>query len=79
MAFHYPLHMQPAGVPQTLVRSFRVEALGPNNTWIPCLHEQNNYQRLQRYTVEIQTKALRFVPERTWGADKLHLFAWDVR
>ena len=79
MAFHYPLHMQPAGVPQTLVRSFTIEALNPDNQWIPCLHEQNNYQRLQRYTVEIQTKALRFVPERTWGADKLHLFAWDVR
>ena len=79
MAFHYPLHMEPAGVPQTLVRSFRVEALDPNDRWIPILREHNNYQRLQRYTVDIQSKALRFVPERTWGADKFHLFSWDVR
>ena len=79
MAFHYPLLMEPAGVPQTLVRSFTIQALDSESRWITVLHEQNNYQRLHRYNVDMQTKALRFVPEQTWGADQFHLFAWDVR
>lgn len=79
MAFHYPLSMEPAGVPQTLVRSFIIQSLDSENRWVTMLHEQNNYQRLRRYNIDLQTKALRFVPEQTWGAEPFHLFAWDVR
>ena len=31
-----------------------------------------------RLEIDIQTSALRFVPEATWGAKQAHLYAWDV-
>jgi len=27
----------------------------------------------------LETNAIRVHPERTWGADNIHLFAWDIR
>jgi len=34
---------------------------------------------LVRLKVDIETTAIRFIPEATWGAEKVHLFSWDVR
>ena len=73
-----PLAWEPVGVPQTLVRAFRVEALGPDGTWRVAFREHNNYQRLVRVDLDLQARALRLVPEATWGANEVHLFAWDV-
>jgi hypothetical protein len=73
-----PLDMQPVGVPQAMTRAFRIEALGNDDTWTPIVHEENNYQRLVRIEIDVCTTALRFIPESTWGAERVHLFAWDV-
>jgi hypothetical protein len=72
-----PLNWAPVGVPTTLVRAFRIEALGPDGTWRVALREEDNYQRLVRLSLDLQTRALRLVPEATWGAAQSHLFAWD--
>ncbi len=74
----YRLHIELAGVPQTLVRAFRVEALGDDGMWHTIAREENNYQRLVRLDVDVTTQAVRFVPESTWGAERVHVFAWDV-
>jgi hypothetical protein len=34
--------------------------------------------RLVRLDIDIRARAIRFVPEATWGAECAHLFAWDV-
>ena len=39
----------------------------------------NNYHRLVRIPVAVEAKAVRFIPEATWGAPSAHLFAFDVR
>jgi hypothetical protein len=74
----YPLHQEPVGVPQAMVRAFRVEALGENGDWQVVAREENNYQRLVRIQIDVQARAIRFVPEATWGAESVHVFAWDV-
>jgi hypothetical protein len=61
-----------------MVRAFRVEALGENGEWQVIAREDNNYQRLVRIETDVQARALRFVPESTWGAEHVHLFAWDI-
>ena len=33
--------------------------------------------RLQLET-DVRARAVRFIPKATWGADTIHLFAWDV-
>jgi len=73
-----PLHWEPVAVPLTLVRAFRVEALGPDESWRVVFRDQYNYQRLVRVDLDLQARALRFVPEATWGAKAVHLFACDV-
>jgi hypothetical protein len=78
MPSHYPLHSQPVGVPRSLVRAFRIEALGEDGAWRVAAREENNYQRLARLQVNILARAVRFIPESTWGAEKVHLFAFDV-
>lgn len=75
---HYPLHVEPVGVPQTLVRTFRIEALDEGGGWREVARMENNHQRLVRLAVDVKARALRFVPEATWGAAQAHLFAWDV-
>jgi hypothetical protein len=74
----YPLQIEPVGVPKTMTRAFRIEALGENGEWTVVLRQEDNYQRLTRIETDVQARAIRFVPEATWSAERAHLFAWDV-
>ncbi|MBN2579098.1 MAG: FAD-dependent oxidoreductase [Pirellulales bacterium] len=78
MLCKYPLNIEPAGVPSTLVRAFRVEALDCQGRWNVLLREDNNHHRLFTHPLDAQAMALRFYPETTWGAEKATVFAWDV-
>jgi FAD-dependent oxidoreductase family protein len=73
------LDWEPVGVPQTMTRAFRVEALDESGAWQTIARHENNYQRLVWIGTDVRTRAIRFVPEATWGAPSAHLFAWDVR
>jgi hypothetical protein len=75
---NYPLHIEPVGIPQTLVRTFRVEAVDGDGVWYTVANVENNYQRLVRLDIDVTTRAIRFIPESTWGAKQAHVFAWDV-
>jgi hypothetical protein len=75
----YSLSRDPLGVPETLVRAFRIEALDVEGNWQVIARCSDNHQRLVRVATTIETRALRFVPEETWGAENVHLFAFDVR
>jgi hypothetical protein len=61
-----------------MVRAFRIEALGQDGVWQVIAREENNYQRLVCIQTDVRTRAIRFVPEATWGAGSVHVFAWDV-
>jgi len=74
----YPLGMEPVGVPATLVRAFRVEALDDNGAWTAVARVDDNHQRVVRLEADVRTCAVRFIPESTWGAESAHVFAWDV-
>ena len=78
MPHYYPFPIEPVGVPETMTRAFRAEALGEDGGWHVVARVENNYQRLVRLDVDVQASAIRFVPEGTWGAERAHLFAWDV-
>jgi hypothetical protein len=78
MACRYTLGGKPVGVPRTMVRSFRIEARDARGALYAVARIENNYQRLVRLAVDVETAALRLVPEATWGCDEAHVFAWDV-
>jgi len=79
MPCNYPLNAEPLSVPKTMVKSFRIEFLNANDEIIGVKEENNNYQRLVRIKADITASKIRFIPISTWGADKFHIFAWDVR
>ena len=78
MPCNFPLDAEPYRVPDSLVRNFRieVETLGQ---WQTLLRVENNYQRLVKLPVDFEARAVRFVPEATWGAEDVHVFSWDLR
>ena len=79
MPHNYPLDAAPRRVPATMTRAFRIEAQGEEGEWEMTARVEDNYQRLVRVRVDVQTAAVRFTPEATWGAETAHLFALDVR
>ena len=79
MPCNFPLSGNDWKAPETLVRTFRIEMQKENGQWETVRHVDNNYQRLLKMEMDIRTSAVRFIPEETWGSQKAHLFAWDVR
>ncbi len=79
MPCSYPINSKNLTVPATIIRKFRVEAKNESGQWNTVLSIDNNYQRLVNIKTDITTFAARFIPEETWGSEKAHLFAWDVK
>jgi hypothetical protein len=66
-------------VPDAMVRAFRVEAQRADDAWEVVAQVADNHQRLVRLPLPVETRAIRFIAEATWGAAQAHVFAWDVR
>ena len=75
----FPLEAEVRNVPAAMVKAFRIEARNEDGVWQTVVREDCNYQRLVRVPVDARTRAVRFVPEGTWGAELAHVFAFDVR
>jgi hypothetical protein len=78
MPCNFPLDAEPHRVPDSLVRTFRIEAENEGQ-WQTVLRVENNYQRLVKLAVDLEVSSVRFVPEATWGAETVHVFSWDLR
>ncbi len=79
MRHFYALDDPPWTPPSTLVRAFRIEALDAGGRWSVVHREENNYQRLVRIPLQCEARAVRFVPERGWGAASASVFSFEVR
>lgn len=79
MPCRYPLDQEYEGIPETMLRKYKVEILTEEGKWETVIEESNNYQRLVTYDINQKAKAIRFVPEETWGAEKVNVFAWDLK
>lgn len=67
------------GFPKTMVQDFIIEYLDENDEWKLLKHVENNYQRLVVLNCNVNSLAVRFTANKTWGWEKVHLFAFDVR
>lgn len=75
----YPLDAEWVRVPETMIRSFRIEARDQYGKWKTVSKVQNNYQRLVKLGLNIETNAVRFIPESTWGSESVNIFSWDIK
>lgn len=78
MRYYFGKDDAPFTPPKTLVRNFRVEGLRADGTWETLAARQDNFQRLVRVRLGGAYRGVRLVPETTWGAEKAHVFAFDV-
>ena len=67
------------GFPKTMVKSFRLEYLSQEGEWKLLEQIDDNIQRLIVIQKEVSAKAVRFIPLSTYGSEKAHIFAFDVR
>jgi hypothetical protein len=79
MRCYFPRDMEPLDVPDTLVRSFRIEVPDGDGGWKTVRRIGDNCRRLVRVALGVDTAAVRLVPESTWGAPSARMFACDVR
>ncbi len=77
MPCSYPQNGGRCAVPGSLVKRFRIEAMDDARRWNTVYREENNYQRLARVPLTVETSALRFVPEKTWGDEEVRVFAFE--
>lgn len=80
MRHNFALNAAPWVVPDTIVRHFRIELQNAGGDWETVFEETNNYQRLVRVPLKpTLTRGVLLTALATWGAEKAHLFAFDVR
>ena len=68
-------------MPSEMARDFIVQVRVPaKKTWVTVAQVKDNYKRLVKLSLDpVQTDAVRIVVEKTWGAEKAHIFAFDVK
>lgn len=82
-------------MPSEMVKSFKVQVRVPATTrkqskinaadpaageWQTVAEVKDNFRRLVKLPINaVQTDAVRIVVDETWGAEKAHIFAFDVR
>lgn len=77
MPCSYPQRGDRNLVPSSLVRRFRLETQDDAGRWHVVYRDDNNYQRLVRVPLQARARALRLVPEATWGDAAARIFAFE--
>ncbi len=76
------------GFPKCMLKSFKIEALDETGEWQTVYETHNNYQRMIRKPLDIDTMAIRLIPLgtyfseamwNTYGSAQAHIFAFEVR
>ena len=75
----YPRAGTSVKMPSMLAREFALEAQDNAGHWQRIHYAQDNHSRLVKIPLNLEARALRFVPLSSWGADQVHLMAFDVR
>jgi hypothetical protein len=65
-------------MPRALLRAFRIEAQREGGSWETVFRTEDNHERLVRLPLELKAKALRLVPESSWGDAPARIFSLDV-
>ena len=66
-------------LPKTLVSDIRVEALTENGKWELAAKISGNRRRVAYLSVNKTAKAVRVIPEKSYGNDEIKIFTLDVR
>lgn len=85
--FPYSHHQTTFGFPRCLIKHYRIEAQDESGAWATVYEDDQNHQRFIRKELNIQAKAVRFVPLSTYfsemktedyGSSVAHIFNFEV-
>ena len=65
-------------VPAVMTKTYRLEGRTAGGETVTIFECDNNYQRLNVIPVSGCYESVRLIPLSTWGADKAHIFAFEV-
>lgn len=77
MPCSYPYREGRGAVPKSLIKAYRLEAKNASGEWEVVFRETNNFQRLVRVPLALESEAIRFLPEETWGDEAARLFGFE--
>ena len=78
MMCNRPLNLADFHVPFSMTKAYELEGVKPDGERVTLYKTENNYHRLNRIPLEGEYIAVRLIPKETWGAEKVHLFAFEV-
>jgi hypothetical protein len=78
MPCSYPRRGHHVAIPPMMMRSFDIEAPDSSGQWQCVAQVRDNHQRLVKVGLDVTATALRFVVRGSWGAERVHVFAFDV-
>jgi len=79
MIHNRPLSFVPSYVPKTMTKAYKIEAELANGEVVTIADVSNNYHRLCLHKTDVEAVAVRLTPVLSWGEDKSHIFAFDVK
>ena len=77
MPCRYPLNETKFKMPDTLIKSYRIEATDSKGN-IKVINITNNHKRYVTHKVDWKINSLRLTPLQTYGAKKLNIFSFEV-
>ncbi len=66
-------------MPAMLAREYALEAQDSKGNWQRFHQASENYARLVKVPLDLEMQAVRFVPLASWGGERVHLMAFDVK
>ena len=63
--------------PETLIKGFRL-LVERDGDWDEVVVVTDNFQRLVRIPLEVETAAIRLQIDETWGSETPNVFGWEV-
>ncbi len=75
----YPRKGTTVKMPAMLAREFALEAQDAAGIWQRYALASDNFERLVKVPLDLETRAIRFVPLASWGGERIHLMAFDLK
>ena len=77
MKCHVYLEQQPVVMPETLIKAYEIWIL-EEGSWQLLKKEKENYRRLVKIPVGRRIKAVKVVPQASWGAAEARIYRLDL-
>jgi hypothetical protein len=73
-----PIQGNQTALPPMLLSDFDLAALDSGGSWQTLRRIENNSNRLLKIPLDVETSAVRLIPQKTWGGERAHVMAFEL-